>query len=347
MIRLHLSPAQKEYDVCIGHGLLTNAGELFAAHGYARVLLVTDDNVAPLYADCVLKAARGKGIACEVCILPAGEASKSEEKLFAIYRALVALGATRTDAVAALGGGVVGDVAGFAAATYMRGTGFVQLPTTLLAQVDSSVGGKVAINLPEAKNIVGAFYQPDAVLADLDTLNTLPARQLSAGMAEVIKYAAIADASLIGEIEAHNLPELVRRSCEIKAQYVEQDPMDRGVRMQLNFGHTLAHALEITSNFSLLHGEAVAAGMVVAARMGELLGVTPTGTHETIARLNARYSLPTGAEGYAPATLANLITLDKKADAEGVRMVLLERMGRAVLHRLPVKQIESLLEKVL
>ena len=237
----------------------------------------------------------------------------------------------------ALGGGVVGDLTGYAACTYLRGVHLIQVPTTLLAQVDSSVGGKVAINHPRGKNLLGAFYQPERVLIDCDTLKTLDARQVGAGLGEVIKYGCIADAALFERIESlgsrealmPELDQIVARCCEIKARYVQEDPHDHGVRMQLNYGHTLAHALENGMGYGvLLHGEAVCIGMVAAAKWGEALGVTPAGTHERIERVLLAYGLPTKEpEGLSREQLAATMALDKKAEGSKVNVVLLTGIG--------------------
>ena len=244
---------------------------------------------------------------------------------------------TRKDYVIALGGGVVGDLTGYAACTYLRGVHLIQVPTTLLAQVDSSVGGKVAINHPRGKNLLGAFYQPERVLIDCDTLKTLDARQVGAGLGEVIKYGCIADAALFERIESlgsrealmPELDQIVARCCEIKARYVQEDPHDHGVRMQLNYGHTLAHALENGMGYGvLLHGEAVCIGMVAAAKWGEALGVTPAGTDERIKRVLLAYGLPTKEpEGLSRKQLAATMALDKKAEGSKVNVVLLTGIG--------------------
>ena len=255
--------------------------------------------------------------------------------------------------VIALGGGVVGDIAGYAACTYLRGVRFIQAPTTLLAQVDSSVGGKVAVNHPRGKNLLGAFYQPELVMIDCDTLKTLDARQVGAGLGEVIKYGCIADEALFEKIErlgsrealAPELDEIIARCCAIKARYVHEDPHDHGVRMQLNFGHTLAHALENTMGYGvLLHGEAVCIGMVAAAGWGEALGVTPAGTGARIERVLRAYGLPTERdERLTRAHLAAVMALDKKAEGDGVRCVLLTKIGACTGTVIRGAQLEALL----
>ena len=270
------APGQESrYEIHIGHGLLSGCAPLFAPYRGRRAMIVADEHTAPLYGDALRAQLAAAGVNADLCTLPAGETTKCPEQLSRLYDAFLDAHLTRADLVIALGGGVIGDITGYAACTYLRGVHFVQVPTTLLAQVDSSVGGKVAVNHPRGKNLLGAFYQPELVLIDCDTLRTLDARQVGAGLGEVIKYGCIADAALFEHLEALGSREalmpvldgVIARCCEIKADYVRQDPFDHGVRMQLNFGHTLAHALENAMGYgTLLHGEAVAIGMVAAAR---------------------------------------------------------------------------------
>ena len=313
------------YDIHIGHGLLKNAATLLAMCRGRRAMIVTDENVAPLYLDTLKAQLELAGAQTHAFILPAGETTKCMAQLERIYDALIDAHITRKDFVIALGGGVVGDITGYAACTYLRGARFIQVPTTLLAQVDSSVGGKVAVNHPRGKNLLGAFYQPELVLIDCDTLRTLDARQVGAGLGEVIKYGCIADKALFETIERlgsraalmPRLDEIVARCCAIKARYVHEDPHDHGVRMQLNFGHTLAHALENTMGYGvLLHGEAVC------------IGVTPEGTSARIERVLKAYDLPTERDAsLTRAQLAATMALDKKAEGDGVRCVILTEIG--------------------
>ena len=331
MKTLKVQAANGSYDICAGRGLLAEAGQRLAAMGFEKAHIVTDDVVAPLYLEKVRKSLTDAGVAASETVLQNGESAKCQANLFAIYGDLLEAGIARPDCVVALGGGVVGDIAGYAAASFMRGVGFVQMPTTLLAQVDSSVGGKVAINLPQAKNIVGAFYQPGLVLADMDALETLPPRQLAAGMAEVVKYAAIADADMERIIGEGDMQEIVLRSCAIKAQYVAEDPFDLGRRMELNFGHTIGHGVESASGLSLLHGEAVAMGMAMMARLGEAEGHTEPGVAERIEGLIRRTGLATAPpEGLdAGAVRAALLRDKKSAKAGRMSAIFLQRMGRA------------------
>lgn len=331
------------YRILIGPGLLAQGLEL-AAHVRGRhVLLVSDSSVAPLYAATLreaLHAARGE-LMIGTFILAAGEASKNLEGFSAAIDALATLGATRDACVFALGGGVVGDLAGFAAACWMRGIDCVQLPTTLLSMVDSSVGGKTAIDTVHGKNLVGAFHPPRAVFADTDTLRTLPLREIRAGMAEVIKYGAIGDAGFLDWLDAHResllggdpetISQAIARSCEHKAAIVARDPLERGERALLNFGHTFGHAIETEQGYGgLNHGEAVAIGMVLAARLSSLLGMAGSGDAERLASLLDAYGLPTVVPpGLQPDALLARMRLDKKNLAGRLRLVLWRGIGQA------------------
>lgn len=317
------------YDIRIGKGILENIGAWTAEMGYQKAAVVTDRQVAPLYLDAVEKALKEAGVEAFPIVFPEGEASKCQSQLFSIYQRLLEGGLKRDHVLLALGGGVVGDMAGFAAATYLRGVDFIQIPTTLLAQVDSSVGGKVAIDLPSAKNAVGAFYQPKLVVADTDTLETLSTRQLASGMAEVIKYAAIYDASLEETIYQGDYERLVERCCQIKAEYVRLDPYDKGRRMELNFGHTIGHGLEAASHFTLLHGEGVAIGMAAMAQIGEKWGITRTGVYARIAGMLEKWNLPKVAKGLDASLVRQAMEQDKKFLGGQVNAVWIEEMGRA------------------
>ena len=345
--------AQERYCIHIGSGLLSACAERFSPYAGRRAAVVADENTARLFGEALLAQLRDADVDASLITLPAGETTKCTDSLLTLYDAFLDRHLTRTDLVVALGGGVIGDRTGYAACTYLRGVHFVQVPTTLLAQVDSSVGGKVAVNHPRGKNLLGAFYQPELVLIDCDTLRTLDARQVGAGLGEVIKYGCIADAALFEHLEALGsrealmpvLDEVIARCCEIKADYVRQDPFDHGVRMQLNFGHTLAHALENAMGYgTLLHGEAVAIGMVAAARWGEALGVTPAGCAERIRRLLTAYDLMTERpEGLSPDALAATMALDKKAEGAVVRTVMLTGIGACTAVPLTPDQLRALL----
>ena len=331
------------YRIDIAPGLLDD-GALLASHLRGRhALIVSDSQVAPLYAQRVqaaLAAARPDA-KLALHVFEAGEASKTLANFSGVIDALAALGATRDACIYALGGGVVGDLAGFAAACWMRGIDVVQLPTTLLAMVDSSVGGKTAVDIAQGKNLVGAFHPPRAVVADTATLRTLPPRELRAGFAEVIKYGAIVDAPFLDWLDADAdgllagddavLAEAIARSCAHKAAIVERDPFERGERALLNFGHTFGHAIETEQGYGgLNHGEAVAVGMVLAARLSTLLGLADAADGERLRALLARFGLPTTLPpDLDPAALVARMRLDKKAQGSGLRFVLWNGAGKA------------------
>jgi 3-dehydroquinate synthase len=341
MNAVHVGGA-KPYAIRIGDGLLGDAESLLAPLRGRHALVVSDANVAPLYAARVADALRSRGgVVVGECVLPAGEEAKRLPQFERVLQALAELGATRDACVYALGGGVVGDLAGFAAACWMRGIDCVQLPTTLLAMVDSSVGGKTGLDLDAGKNLVGAFHAPVAVLADTDVLRTLPPRELRAGLAEVVKYGAIGDAAFLEWLDAHAsallandadaLADAIARSCAHKAGIVERDPFERGERALLNFGHTFGHAIEAEQAYAgLNHGEAVAVGMVFAAKLSARLGMASEAEAERLSALLARFGLPVELPpGLDPEALLARMRLDKKATAEGLRFVLWRGPGRA------------------
>jgi 3-dehydroquinate synthase len=287
-------------------------------------------------------------------VLPDGEAHKDWPTLNRIFDALLEHGCDRKTVLVALGGGVVGDMAGFAAASYMRGVPFVQVPTTLLAQVDSSVGGKTAINHPLGKNMIGAFYQPVQVVCDLDTLATLPPRELSAGLAEVIKYGPIFDMEFLGWIEANidallrrdraALAHAVRRSCEIKAEVVGQDERESGLRAILNFGHTFGHAIEAGLGYGeWLHGEAVGCGMVMALQLSRRLGLVDEAFVQRVSTLIAKAGLPTVGPALGTDRYLSLMRVDKKAEAGQIRFVVIERPGQAGVRGAPDEVVRQVL----
>jgi 3-dehydroquinate synthase len=330
----------RSYAIEIGAPILDLLGLRCVAAGLkGRALVVTDEHVGPLYAEAALAALAQAGIPASLVSVPAGEESKSHTQLIAIYDAALAAGLDRASFVVALGGGVVGDLAGYAAASYLRGIRFVQVPTSLLAMVDSAVGGKTGINLPQGKNLIGAFHQPALVLADCATLRTLPPREWAAGMAEVIKYGVIADPSILDRLEQQSAAELadddeavaalVQRSCEIKADVVRQDEREGGLRAILNFGHTLGHAIEQVSGYGVwLHGEAIAMGMVYAARLSERILGFPAAETERLIRVFQQYQLPVTMPDVSWADLWQAMARDKKKQAGAVGFVLAERLGR-------------------
>lgn len=332
------------YRIHIGTGLLTDGALLTRTLRGRHALVVSDSHVAPLYAQAVedaLRAAR-PDLRIGRHVLRAGEAEKTLANFAAVIDALAALGATRDACVFALGGGMVGDLAGFAAACWMRGIDCVQLPTTLLAMVDSSVGGKTAVDIPQGKNLVGSFHPPRAVVADTATLRTLPPRELRAGLAEVIKYGAIVDAPFLAWLAEHAeallagddaaLAEAIARSCAHKAAITERDPHERGERALLNFGHTFAHAIEAEQGYGcgLNHGEAVAVGMLLAARLSATLGLASWADADALRALLLRFGLPVALPaGLAPDALLARMRLDKKAQADGLRFILWNGPGLA------------------
>jgi 3-dehydroquinate synthase len=337
---LQVDVGHSRYPIMIGAGLLANR-KLLGGYIHGRdLLIVTNTTVARLYLAKLTDSLAGRRVA--ECVLPDGEQHKTLQTAARVFDALVDGKMNRDATVLALGGGVVGDVAGFAAACYQRGVGYVQIPTTLLAQVDSSVGGKTGVNHPGGKNLIGAFYQPLAVIADTDTLATLPDRELRAGLAEVIKYGCVWDPLLFGWLD-DNMPRLlardvdaltysIARSCEIKATVVAQDERERDLRAILNFGHTFGHAIEAATAYeTYLHGEAVGLGMLIAADLSHRLGLIDGTVTDRVRGLLERAGLPTEAPRVGAARVLELMQMDKKVLGGSVRLVLLEELGRAVV----------------
>jgi 3-dehydroquinate synthase len=332
---------ERSYAIKIGLGLLDTIGqECGITFVGKRCAIISDSKVAPIFSRQVKKSLAKEGLESEMVVVPAGERSKSLKSVQTCYDQLAGHRLERKSFIIALGGGVVGDLAGFVAATYLRGVPFVQVPTTLLAQVDSSVGGKVGVNLKAGKNLVGAFHQPRLVLCDLDTLRTLPMREYRAGLAEVIKYGIIYDAELFDRLEMEMekllrrdskvLAEVIARCCEIKAEVVTQDETESGVRAILNFGHTIGHGLEAISHYGkYLHGEAISIGQVAAAKLSrEILGLPPRDV-KRIGELFDRAGLPTKIalnQGQRRKLLAAM-KLDKKVSAGEIKFVLARRIG--------------------
>ena len=337
---------ERSYDIHIGCGLLAEAASWAGLPASADALIVSNTTVAPLYASRLAAQLAVRHRRVLQLALPDGEQYKDAATLTLVYDQLLGAGCDRKTVVYALGGGVVGDMAGFAAACYMRGVPFVQVPTTLLAQVDSSVGGKTAINHPLGKNMIGAFYQPARVICDLDLLDTLPERELSAGLAEIIKYGPIADGVFLDWIETHidalrardkaALAHAVRRSCEIKAWVVSMDEREGGLRAILNFGHTFGHAIETGQGYGVwLHGEAVGCGMVMAADLSARLGLVDAALVPRLQQLCARAGLPVRAPAMPLARWMDLMRVDKKAEAGEIRFVLINGLGRALVRPAP------------
>jgi 3-dehydroquinate synthase len=350
---LTIALGERSYPIVIGTGLFDRSGTYAALPSGQTALIVSNSCVAPLYAERLEQALVGKYSKIHTVVLPDGEAYKTWQTLNLIFDALLTHGCDRKTVLFALGGGVVGDMTGFAAASYMRGVPFVQVPTTLLAQVDSSVGGKTAINHPLGKNMIGAFYQPALVVCDLDTLKTLPAREMSAGLAEVIKYGPIADMAFMAWLEEHIeglragdaklLAYAVQRSCEIKAHVVGVDEKEQGLRAILNFGHTFGHAIEAGMGYGAwLHGEAVGCGMVMAARLSQALGLVDEAFVVRLQQLIVRAGLPTVAPNLPVETASNvaqrylqLMRVDKKAQAGEIKFVTIDKLGQAGVRGAP------------
>ncbi len=341
-IRVH---ASREYDIHIGSGLLAGVGSLTAAvKSPCTVMLVTDSTVEGLYADRVAASYEEAGFAVRRFTFPAGEASKNMTTLVQLLEALGAAQLTRSDLLVAVGGGVTGDLTGFAAAVYQRGVDFVQIPTTLLAAVDSSVGGKTAVDLACGKNMAGCFWQPCLVVCDPDVFATLTPDIFADGMAEVIKYGVILDEPFFALLEAEDpharIGEIVARCCELKRQVVEADERDTGCRALLNFGHTIGHAIEKCSDFSVSHGSGVAIGMVAMTRAAEKQGCAPAGLWQRIAALCVKNDLPTGVRIPVDALCA-AARGDKKRGAGGITVVVPQQLGAAVTKKLSLTELDA------
>jgi 3-dehydroquinate synthase len=337
---LTVNLGERSYPIHIGPDLLDRVDLILPFLAQKRAVIVTNTTVGPLYLDRLTRTLKSAGISVLPIVLPDGEEYKNWETLNLIFDALLQNRAERKTTLIALGGGVIGDMTGFAAASYQRGVPFIQVPTTLLSQVDSSVGGKTGINHPLGKNMVGAFYQPQLVLADTDTLRTLPPRELSAGLAEIIKYGLIWDATFFDWLEAHveklraldadAIAHAIYRSCEIKAEVVARDERESGVRALLNLGHTFGHAIEAGMGYgNWLHGEAVGAGMVLAARVSQRMGLISAQDVARSAALVARAGLPVEAPGLGVERYLDYMGVDKKVEGGKMRFVLLKKIGEA------------------
>ena len=353
---VHVNLADRGYPIHIGEGLLDEVGQWASRIGLTgRCLLITDQHTQALFAERVTQSLKAAGVTVSIAVVPAGESSKSIEQLSNLLSACVQAGLDRHSFIVALGGGVIGDLAGFTAAAYLRGIAFLQVPTSLLAMVDRSVGGKTGINLPEGKNLVGALHQPALVLADIEALTTLPSRELRAGVAEVVKYGIIRDRAFFDKIESALVPldapqdralwaEVIGRCCEIKAEVVAQDEREGGLRAILNYGHTLGHAIENIAGYggTYIHGEAISVGMVYAAE----LSVRHAGLTEQacgrIRTLLASLGLPVQAPELAWADLRNAMAVDKKTVGGVPRFVLASSIGEVSIgHELSEAQLET------
>ena len=357
--QVNVNLAQRSYPILVGTGLLGHSATYQNLPKASNALIVSNTRVAPLYAAQLQATLRGSFSKVISCVLPDGEVHKNWQTLQLIFDTLLENGCDRQTILFALGGGVVGDTTGFAAASYMRGIPFVQVPTTLLAQVDSSVGGKTAINHPLGKNMIGAFYQPQLVVCDLDVLKTLPARELSAGLAEVIKYGPIADMDFLDWVEKNldalvakspaALAHAVQRSCEIKAHIVGQDEREGGLRAVLNFGHTFGHAIESGMGYGVwLHGEGVGCGMVMAAHLSQRLGLVDAAFVHRLTRLIAKAGLPVKGPVLSSSDNAGryieLMRLDKKSEAGEIRFVVIDGPGRALVRPAPDALVREVID---
>ena len=349
--------ASGQYDIHIGNGLLQGAGELLSPLlPSKRVMVVSDDNVFPLWGDTLLRSLHSAGFSAECFIFPAGETSKNTETYLSLLRLLSEKGFTRADGIAALGGGVTGDLAGFAAATYLRGVRYVQLPTTVLAAVDSSVGGKTAVDLPTGKNLVGAFYQPKAVITDLDCFSTLPGKIYRDGFAEVIKCGILEGETLFSLLENFlsgredapdkkpaRLEEIVTRCVALKRDIVQRDEFDKGERALLNLGHTLGHAVERESGYGISHGEAVAVGTAAVAAAAAAAGICPEADAARIRKTLEAYGFST-AIPYPLPTLVHAMTADKKRAGDKITLIVPAGIGDCRMIPLPTAELLSFFE---
>ncbi|MBM3351570.1 MAG: 3-dehydroquinate synthase [Betaproteobacteria bacterium] len=342
MQTLKVELADRSYPIHIGRNLITNADLILPHLKRKHVAVVTNTTVAPLYLDQLTRTLQSVGVKVIPIILPDGEAYKNSETLNMIYDALLQNRCERSTTLIALGGGVIGDLTGYAAATYLRGVPFIQIPTTLLSQVDSSVGGKTGINHPLGKNMIGAFYQPQVVLADIDTLHTLPSREFSAGMAEVIKYGLIRDEGFFDWIEQHieklmqldelALSEAIYRSCQNKAEVVARDEHENGERALLNLGHTFGHAIENAMGYGVwLHGEAVAAGTMMAADLSKRMGWLTAHEVARIQMLLKAANLPLDPPKLGADQYLELMQLDKKVADGKIRLILQQGIGKSII----------------
>jgi len=351
--------ATQRYPIFVGYGLLDKLGEELKKVSSSHVaIVISDENVSRLYGDRVEKGLRNAGFAVNSFIVPPGEETKSINTAIDIYNFLIKKRVERDDMLIALGGGMIGDLAGFVAATYLRGIPWIQVPTSLIAMVDASIGGKVAVNHPEGKNLIGAFYQPKFVLADTRALATLPECELTSGWAEVVKYGLILDKDFfeflesnvdrLTKLEQGAVNEAIIRSASLKAQVVSQDEKERGQRIILNYGHTIAHGLEAATRYiGFLHGEAVAIGMMGAAKLSQRLGILPASVVKRQQSLLRKFGLPTAFFGVNLAEIAKATEVDKKTRAKGIRWVLLEDIGKtAIRASVPQQDVLAVLEEL-
>ena len=348
MQTIRINTPTRRYDVKIARGALAQAGDsLLELTKPCRAVIVTDDTVRSLYGNTLLTSLSNAGFKTALYSFPAGEESKTLTTFIDIQSFLADRKLTRSDYIVTLGGGIPGDMGGFCAACFQRGIRFIQIPTTLLSAVDASVGGKTAVNLPQGKNLVGAFYQPDLVLCDPDTLRTLPAGVFADGMAEVIKYGVIRDAEFFRFLETcdvqTSIEAIIRRCVEIKAEVVSEDERESGVRAILNFGHTLAHAIEKCSNFQIPHGRAVGIGMVLESRALYRTGYAKTDYTDRLKNLLIRHGLDTATD-YSAQALYDAAVGDKKRTTDGIRLLVVEEIGKCVVKQITLADLRAFIE---
>ncbi len=340
--------ASKTYDVIVGKNLLSNAGTYIKnIHNCCKAVIISDSNVWPLYGQKIADDLKNAGFQPLNYVFPAGEARKNGNTYLSILNFLAENQVTRSDLLIALGGGVVGDITGFAAATYLRGISYIQIPTTLLAMVDSSVGGKTAIDLPAGKNLAGAFYQPKLVLCDIDALNTLPADIFADGCAEVIKYGVLYDPTLFAHLKAKGLSfdreQVIARCVELKRDVVMIDERDTGARQKLNLGHTIGHAVEATSNFTVSHGQAVAIGMSIVSKACCKLGICTSGFYEDLTKVITQFHLPT-TTSFSADKLYTAALSDKKRSGGTVNLIVPRQIGQCEIYPINIENMRSFIE---
>ena len=349
MYKLNIDVKHKQYDILIQKGLFKNIGQnIKEIYNNKKIVIITDSNVEHIYGEALRDNLEKGGFDVETIVVGAGECSKSLEVLQQVYTRLIDANITRGDMIIAFGGGVIGDLCGFAAATYLRGVKFIQIPTTLLAQIDSSIGGKVAVNHLKGKNLIGSFYHPEVVLIDPELLKTLDDRFLYDGMAEVIKYASIKDKELFNKLLKYNsvdelfrdIEKIIYTCCSVKKYVVENDERDTGIRMLLNFGHTLGHGIEKYFNYEkYTHGEAVAIGMYTITKKSEELGITNRGVTDLIEKLLKNWRLPYKLPDVDKQQFLNTIYLDKKSDADYINLILLKDIGDSIIKKIPKEEM--------
>lgn len=334
-------------DIFLMKGILDDAGEIIRAYNKGqRAVIVTDENVAPLYAKRLLDGVRNAGFECNIIGIESGESNKNINIVINLYKEFNEKSITRSDIIISLGGGVVGDITGFAASTYMRGIPYIQVPTTLLAQIDSSIGGKTGVDLPYGKNLAGTFYQPKAIIIDTDTIKTLPKEYYNDGIAEVIKYGFISDHTIIDTLsfdyDEIGFIEMIKKCVNIKSKIVEQDEKENNIRMILNFGHTYGHAIEKAMNYQgIRHGEAVGIGMIKAMEIGIHKNITSIETKEKLLSLLDKFNLPKNTN-ISNKALCDAICSDKKREADKINFILINEIGKAIITKISIEELRGL-----